>query len=166
MWAGIIAREVDRWSAVIGRPIELVRARATQPAFVGIGRACPASGYLGGHRGDAGVRTRVAAWFADFDVMMLPRCPEPAFLLGRINAAAPDPFAELLDSAALMTFTMPFNLTGQPAMSLPLGTARDGLPDRRAARGAVRREDVLFRLASQLEAAQPWADRHPSVAAV
>ena len=98
--------------------------------------------------------------------MMLPVVPEPPFLLGRINAAAPDPLAQLLDSAALITFTLPFNLTGQPAMSLPLGTSSDGLPIGVQLVAPFGREDVLFRLASQLEAAQPWADRHPSVAAV
>ena len=107
----------------------------------------------------------LAAWFADFDVLVLPTVPEPAIRLGRINAAAPEPFAQLLDSGTLITFTLPFNATGMPAMSLPLGTSSDGLPIGVQLVAPFGREDVLFRLASQLETAAPWADRRPPVAA-
>ena len=86
-------------------------------------------------------------------------------LLGRINAAAPDPFAQLLDSGRLTTFTMPFNLSGQPAISLPLGTSADGLPIGVQLVAPFGREDVLFRIAGQLEHAAPWADRHPPISA-
>jgi amidase len=65
----------------------------------------------------------------------------------------------------LTTFTGPFNVTGQPAISLPLHWNDDGLPIGVQLVAAYGREDVLFRLASQLEQAQPWADRHPPVSA-
>ena len=58
----------------------------------------------------------------------------------------------------------PFNVTGQPAMSVPLYWRDDGPADRRAARRApYGREDVLLRVAAQLETARPWADRRPTV---
>ena len=62
-----------------------------------------------------------------------------------------------------MAFTAPFNITGQPAISLPLAWSDDGLPLGVQLVAAVGREDVLVRVASQLEAAQPWADRWPPV---
>jgi amidase len=107
----------------------------------------------------------VAGWFADFDVLMLPTVPEPAVELGRINAAAPEPFLQLLDAGSLITYTLPSNATGQPAISLPLGTSGEGLPIGVQFVAPFGREDVLIRLASQLEAAAPWADRRPAVAA-
>jgi amidase len=165
VWSGIIAREVDRWSEVLGRPIEMAELEPLNQTFVELSAGVSASGYLAGIEAMQAYARGVAAWFDDFDVMMLPTVPEPAMLLGRINAAAPDPFAQLLDSGRLTTFTMPFNLTGQPAISIPIGTSADGLPIGVQLVAPFGREDVLFRLASQLEAVAPWADRHPPVTA-
>ena len=63
------------------------------------------------------------------------------------------------------TFTLPFNMTGQPAISLPLHWNGDGLPIGVQLVAAYGREDVLIRVAAQLEAAQPWAARKPPVSA-
>ena len=64
-----------------------------------------------------------------------------------------------------MPFTVPFNVTGQPAISLPLHRNSAGLPIGVQLVAAYGREDILFRLASQLEQAQPWAEQWPSVRA-
>jgi len=62
---------------------------------------------------------------------------------------------------ALTTFMIPFDITGQPAISLPLHWSEDGLPVGVQLVAAYAREDLLLRVSAQLEQAAPWADRHP-----
>jgi amidase len=59
-------------------------------------------------------------------------------------------------------FTARFDVNGQPAINVPLWWNDDGLPIGIQLVAAYGREDVLIRVASQLEAAQPWADRRPT----
>ncbi len=68
-------------------------------------------------------------------------------------------------TAALAPFTPAFNVTGQPAISVPLAWNTNGLPIGVHLVAAYGREDVLIRLAAQLEQAQPWADKWPPVRA-
>jgi amidase len=60
-------------------------------------------------------------------------------------------------------YTPVFNLTGQPAISLPAGIGSDGLPLSVQLVGRPGAEDLLYSLAAQIETAAPWAERRPSV---
>jgi amidase len=67
-------------------------------------------------------------------------------------------------SARFTPWTAPFNMTGQPAITIPAGFDADGLPLSVQLVGRPGAEDVLYSLAGQLEAAEPWADRRPPLA--
>jgi amidase len=74
-----------------------------------------------------------------------------------------DPVEGLDRLTAIMQYTAQFNVTGQPAISLPLWWNDAGLPIGVQLVAAFGREDLLIRIASQLETARPWIDRVPPV---
>ena len=80
--------------------------------------------------------------------------------LGELAPTNPDPGIGTR-MGTLVTFMMPFDVTGQPAISLPLHWSADGLPVGVQLVAAYAREDVLLRVSAQLEEAAPWAERRP-----
>ena len=94
-----------------------------------------------------------------FDVWLSPTLAAPPPLLGRLAASDEDPRAAEEASAAWVAFPLVVaNLTGRPAMSVPLWHSEDGLPVGVHVMGKYGDEDTLFRLAGELERARPWAD--------
>ena len=92
---------------------------------------------------------------------MTPTLAGPPPLLGEMAQDANQPFAPFARAGELAAFTPAFNTTGQPAISLPLHVDDHGLPVGVQLVAAYGREDLLVRVAAQLEEAAPWADRHP-----
>jgi amidase len=106
-----------------------------------------------------GARTVIAWWLRDgFDLLLTPTLAEPPPVIGDL----PDD-ASGGRSLPFAIFTAPFNVSGQPAMSVPLYVAASGLPIGVQLVAAPHREDVLFRVASQLEQARPWVGNRPPV---
>ncbi|MFL5701323.1 MAG: amidase [Ktedonobacteraceae bacterium] len=107
----------------------------------------------------------VSAFFHSYDVLVTPTVATPPPLLGSLNQNDPslDPRGWLNKMFALIPFTPVFNVTGQPAISLPLGQSSEGLPIGVQLVARYGDEVTLLRLAAQLEQALPWALRHPSI---
>jgi len=113
-------------------------------------------------------RRHVQGWWADgWDLLLTPTVAAPPLPIGGLYGEQGDgvepanPMAPSIRAGRFVAFTPQFNASGQPAISLPFALERRWAADRRAARGAYGREDVLIRVASQIEAAAPWADRRP-----
>ncbi|MCC7078117.1 MAG: amidase [Acidimicrobiia bacterium] len=105
---------------------------------------------------------RVASWWGDgWDILVTPTIAEPPPRLGEFTPTVENPGAALFRSASLIPFTPPFNVSGQPAVSLPRHWNEDGLPIGVQLVAAYGREDLLLQVAAQLEEAMPWAHRCP-----
>ena len=105
----------------------------------------------------------IEAASADFDVLLTPTMAIVPPHLGTLSGD--QPLADVYPGwSAMSGFALPFDASGQPVMSLPLWWTDDGLPVGVQLVAHYGREDLLFRLASQLEVARPWPDRHPAIA--
>lgn len=96
-------------------------------------------------------------WTRGFDLLVTPTMGQPAPTFDTIRTAAPNALM-----GAFGLFTMPYNFTGQPALSLPLSWTADGLPVGVQFVAAYGCEDLLLHVAAQLETARPWSARYPA----
>jgi amidase len=105
---------------------------------------------------------RVLALWNEVDVLLTPGLARTALpAAGGYNRGAPVAFYR---AARFTPYTPIFNLTGQPAISLPAGMGSDGLPLSVQLVGRIGEEATLYSLAAQIEAARPWADQRPALA--
>ena len=103
----------------------------------------------------------VARFLEQYDILLTPTMAKPPHPLGVLSLSNPDSAAFLAARTASVGFTALFNSSGHPAMSVPLAMSKSGLPLGVQFVARFGDEATLFRLASQLEAAQPWKDRRP-----
>ncbi|MEZ5219067.1 MAG: amidase family protein [Ilumatobacteraceae bacterium] len=110
-------------------------------------------------------RRSLHQWWADgWDLLLTPTMALPPARIGEMAQNLEAPYAPFAVAGSFAALTAPFNTTGQPAISLPLHVSATGLPIGVQLAAGYGREDVLIRVAAQLETAAPWADRRPAVA--
>ncbi|HEX2233061.1 MAG TPA: amidase [Thermoleophilaceae bacterium] len=109
-------------------------------------------------------RQIVGLW-NDMDVLLTPALAQRPVRIGEIDSCGDDPWNEFRKSGYFTPFTAIFNITGQPAISVPLFHGDDGLPLAVQLAGPPVGESLLLSLAAQLEEARPWAERRPELAA-
>jgi amidase len=143
----------------LGRPISDDEIEPRNANHRANGKAMTSTQYLQGRAWMGQWARRMADWWTTYDLLLTPtlggRPPE----LGWFTAEGPE--MEGIRIASFIPYTAQFNMTGQPAISLPLHWSEDGLPVGVQLVARYGREDVLVRIASQLEQAEPWADRRP-----
>lgn len=156
------AAELDDWEARTGRAIGPGDVEPATWEIAEMGRAVSAPQLLGSIEWLHGYTRRMATWWTGYDLLLTPTLTAPPPPLGYLMPHAGEhPLAGGLRAGMLVPFTMPFNATGQPAISLPLHWSGDGLPVGVQLAAAYGREDILIRVAAQIEQAAPWADRRP-----
>jgi amidase len=100
------------------------------------------------------------------DVLLTPTLAQPPIEIGGLRPKEGEPPIQMLMNAAeWVPFTPVWNVTGQPAVSLPLHQSEAGLPIGVQLVGPPAGEELLIALSAQLEEARPWAGRRPGLVA-
>jgi len=159
-----LVRDLDGWGEQIGRPITQDDVDPFTWAFAALGRDISGACYVKAVEEVHAITRSVAQWWVDgHDLLLTPTVGEPPPKVGEFMATADDPLGIGRRSLPFISFTAPFNATGQPAISLPLCWNKAGLPIGNQLVAAYGREDLLIQVASQLEEAHPWKDRLPPI---
>ena len=155
------AASVAAVEAEIGRPIVAGDVEPWTRFIADRAAGFPPAAVIAAQRAMMTFRRDSAAWWADdgFDLLLSPTCLRPAPRLGEMAPDRDDLMAVQNTTLHYSQLTQPFNVTGQPAISLPLASSSGGLPIGIQFVAAYGREDLLLQLAAQLEQALPWVDR-------
>ena len=164
IWCGNIANWIDQLALVTGRTVSLETLETATLACYEKGKSLSALDLLGAFDVMNIITRSVAPFYETYDILLTPTVallPQP---LGTFDANRPGWTAEgwvdnIFNFAA---FTSLYNMTGQPAISLPLHWSTGGLPIGHQFVAPYGREDLLLQLAGQLEEEIPWAARYPS----
>jgi amidase len=159
------ARALDAVGEKLGRALGADDVEPLTWALAERGRELRAPEWLATIEHVHGFGRRLARfWQGDgFDLLLTPTMGAPPPEIGFITSTREEPFRGFFRSAPFGVFTLPFNMSGQPAISLPLHWDTGGLPRGVQLVAAHGREDVLVRIAAQLEEAAPWRDCVPPV---
>ena len=163
LWSTLAGWFVDYWTRRTGRPPAPEHFEPHTWAMYQMTRETPAYDLLNAQRGMLQIARDVARFFERYDLWLTPTLAEPPVPLGSFAPAPDNPLAGLMRTATFSPFTAIANITGQPAMSVPLHWNGEGLPIGSQFIGPYGDEATLFRLAAQLEEAHPWAERRPPV---
>jgi len=166
VWAHVVAANVaaalERFGEMTGRAVTQDDAEPATFALAELGRTITAAQHLQAiDRMHAYGRRLAAFWTRGFDLLLTPTQGAPPPLIGHLTSSAEEPLRALLRSAPFGMYTLPFNMSGQPAISLPCAFSADGLPLGVQLAAAYGREDLLLQVAAQVEQARPVADRSP-----
>src|SRR4051794_1866781 len=169
----IIAADTEQsfqaFEQALGRPIADDEIEPRNVVYRQVGRTMPVVSYLDSRAWIGLWARRMADWWTNpatrnghgYDVLVTPTLGAPPPPLGWFTEAGAEQEGQRI--ASFIPYTAQFNMTGQPAVSLPLHWSADGLPVGVQLVAGYGREDLLVRLSSQLEQAAPWADMQPPV---
>jgi amidase len=162
VWVGGTGDELHTFERWLGAPLDRAKIEPLTAQMAEVSAALSATELLGAMDYLRRLGRTVLAFWSDHDVLVTPTLAQPAIEIGALRPAEGEPPIQmLLNSGTFVPFTPVFNVTGQPAISLPLSQSGAGLPVGVQFVGAPAAEELLLSLAAQLEQARPWADRRP-----
>ena len=165
-WTAGVAAGLDFWGMRTGKPVTQDDVEPLTWALAEQGWSNTAAAFVSALGYAQIVARAVMTWWQEYDLLLTPTMGLPPAQLGTIgNGREGDPLAPIERAIPYAAFTAGFNATGQPAISLPLHWSEAGLPIGVQLVADMGREDLLLRVAAQLEEAAPWAERRPPAVA-
>jgi len=162
-WAAGMAETANTLGFIIGRELTADDVEPLTWSLIERGRSQSGADYLFAVRQHQAMARMIAAVYeGGIDLIMTPTLADVPPPIGTYDDSGPDPMSAMEFARRIATFTGAFNATGQPAISLPLQHSPAGLPIGIQLVAPIWREDLLIRLAAQLERAHPWSGRKPS----
>ncbi len=158
-----VARALDAWGEKLGRDLTTDDVEPLTWALAEAGRSIAAPQHLASLEFVHALGRRFAEWWdSGYDILLTPTQAAPPPKIGTIASTAAEPLRAFFLAAPYGVYTLPFNLSGQPAISVPSHWTDENLPVGAQLVAAYGREDLLLQVASRLEDAVGWLDRRPA----
>jgi amidase len=165
IWTAGTGEEIHSYGRIRGRPLDTSKLEPLTQQMLEIASSFSAVDYLRSLEYLQRLARRIVSFWSDYDVLVTPTLAQPPIPIGALRPNdGEEPIKMLENSAGFVPLTPVFNVTGQPAISLPMSLSPDGLPIGVQLVGPPAGEELLLSLSAQLEAARPWADRRPELA--
>jgi amidase len=164
LWSTNRGVSLRRLEEQLGRPLGDVEFEPMNRVMAELAAGFTAIDYALALSAATHFRRSLQAWWADgWDLLLTPTVAELPLPLGTISNNPDHPIDAMDRAGQFCPFTPPFNMSGQPAINVPVEWTEGGLPVGVQLVAAYGREDLLLRVASQLEDAKPWVHRSPGV---
>jgi amidase len=159
----MVALGVAYGERLAGRPAEDDEIEPLSRTLWDLSRNMSSVDYLAALTEMQALARGVVAFFAEYDVLLTPALAERPLPIGECNGLGDEPLRDFARSGDFTPYTALFNVTGQPAISVPAGFGEDGLPTNAHLVAKPLGEDTLLQLAAQLETARPGDGRRPEL---
>ncbi len=159
--AASVTAEVKMWSQILGREVSADELEPDNAFFYAVGEAIAAPDFINSLAWLGGYRRRVMSFWDDlgFDILVTPTIAKPPAQLGYLS----DPVEGGARVIEYLQYTAQFNVTGQPAASLPVSYSSTGLPIGVQVVGGFAREDDVISVSAALEESFEWRSKRPTV---
>jgi amidase len=164
LWSTNMGTAIRRFSEALGREMTPDDIEAMNWAQAEFAKGVNGVDFSLAQASSIQFRRAIQSWWTKgWDLLLTPTLSAPPLPIGSMPNNPTRPMTPLMTAGAWVSFTSQFNISGQPAISLPLHRNADGLPIGMQLVAAYGREDLLIRIASQLEQAAPWAHLTPNL---
>jgi amidase len=164
VWVGSTGDELHTFENWLGEPLDRSKLEPLTAQMAEISDGLSATDLLTAMDYLRRLSRVILGFWTQHDVLVTPTLAKPPIEIGALRPAEGEPPIQMLiNSASWVPFTPVFNVTGQPAISLPLHQSSGGLPVGVQFVGPPAGESMLISLAAQIERARPWADKRPQL---